>query len=185
MNQALITDPGTTAPSRSRSVLRWWPSMLAIAMSVTSWGIDAVTAGQLMPLLPLIYVGAVVIGRRSASWPLLALGGGGFVALQSQSAVDPLIAFAAVGALLIAVGAAANPGREFVLQAGALVLWLALVFLATAVSSGIGVLLVALGWGAHGGWDVWHLLRRKAVSASYAQWCAVFDVLLAAQLMLA
>ena len=43
--------------------------------------------------------------------------------------------------------------------------------------------LVAGGWGAHAAWDIAHLRSRRVVVASYAEWCAVLDLLIAVMLI--
>ncbi|GAA2793221.1 hypothetical protein [Nonomuraea dietziae] len=42
---------------------------------------------------------------------------------------------------------------------------------------------MAAGWLFHGVWDFVHLKLDKVVARSYAEWCGVFDVLIAAQLV--
>jgi hypothetical protein len=167
------------------TVLRRWPSLLAVALAGVSWGMDTVTAGQLLPLLPLVYVAAVVVRHRSLSWPLLALGSATFVALQAQSAVDPVLGFVVAAAGVAASGLACANRRELALQFAALVAWLALVLMARSSGPELATWLVAAGWAGHGLWDLWHLRREAVVSRSYAEWCGVFDVLVAAQLLAA
>ena len=43
---------------------------------------------------------------------------------------------------------------------------------------------LAAGWFGHGVWDLVHLRRDAVVSRSYAEWCGVLDVLIAAELLL-
>ena len=176
-------DAAYRARTPTAAVLRRWPSLLAVAIAGISWGTDLVTAGQLLPLLPLVYVAAVVVRRRSLTWPLLALGSAAFVVLQMQSAVDPVLGFAVLAAAVAGLGLFGADRRELALQVAALVAWLALVLLALSASPALGLWLVAAGWAAHGLWDLWHLRRDAVVSRSYAEWCCVFDVLLAAQLL--
>jgi hypothetical protein len=44
----------------------------------------------------------------------------------------------------------------------------------------LGRYLLAAGWLGHGVWDYAHFRADKVVSRSFAEWCAVFDVLRAA-----
>ena len=44
---------------------------------------------------------------------------------------------------------------------------------------------LAAGWLGHGVWDLVHLRRRAVVSRSYAQWCGVVDIVMAAELLIA
>ena len=59
----------------------------------------------------------------------------------------------------------------------------ALVLAALVVEPDLGRYLVAAGWFLHGLWDFVHLRRNAVVSRSYAEWCGVVDVLIAAQLV--
>ena len=43
---------------------------------------------------------------------------------------------------------------------------------------------VAVGWFAHGVWDFVHPWADKVVARSFAEWCDVVDVLIAAELVL-
>jgi len=122
-------DPATAVtPARPRTLRaglgRWWPTLLAVAMSVASWGIDTFTAGQVLPLLPLLYVVAAVIRRRGASWLILVVSLLGYLALGRQGAVDPTVVMAAVAAAVTLTGLIRRAGRgELLLQAGGMVLF--------------------------------------------------------------
>jgi hypothetical protein len=70
-----------------------------------------------------------------------------------------------------------------VVQTAALVLWLVLVLATFAASADAARVLMAVGRATHGAWDLWHLRRDKVVSRTYAQWCGVFDILIAVQLI--
>ncbi|MGH3333309.1 MAG: hypothetical protein ACRDPJ_18570 [Nocardioidaceae bacterium] len=168
---------------RVRIMVRWWPVLLAVALSALSWGIDPVTARELFTLLPLVYVAVVIVGRRSASWPLLALGSGCFLVFQLQTVVDPTLALATLAILVALLGFFVNDSRELVVQSSALVLWLVLVVATLAISADGASVLMAVAWATHGAWDLWHLRRDKVVSRTYAQWCAAFDILIAVQLI--
>src|SRR4029453_1213367 len=47
----------------------------------------------------------------------------------------------------------------------------------------LGRYLVAAGWFGHGVWGFVHLKLDKVVARSYAEWCGVIDVLIAAELV--
>ncbi|MBA2809621.1 hypothetical protein E0500_020025 [Streptomyces sp. KM273126] len=69
--------------------------------------------------------------------------------------------------------------------AGALALG-ALALAGLAVDPELGRHLVAAGWFLHGVWDLAHLLLaplRGVVARTFAEWCAVVDVLVAVQLV--
>jgi hypothetical protein len=48
-----------------------------------------------------------------------------------------------------------------------------------------GTCLVALGLLLHGVWDAWHHRRNRVVTRSFAEWCGVFDILLAVVVVIA
>ena len=47
----------------------------------------------------------------------------------------------------------------------------------------MGGYLVALALIGHAGWDAYHYLRNRVVGRSYAEWCAVVDLLLGAAIL--
>ncbi|MFW6690609.1 hypothetical protein [Streptomyces sp. MAR4 CNX-425] len=56
-----------------------------------------------------------------------------------------------------------------------------------AADADLGRYLVAAGWLGHGVWDLVHLRARRLgglVSPTFAEWCAVVDVVIAAELVL-
>lgn len=54
----------------------------------------------------------------------------------------------------------------------------------TVVSPNVGVLLIALGWGAHGVWDVVHHIRNAVVPRWWSEFCGVFDLVVAVTILL-
>ncbi|MGW9592894.1 hypothetical protein ACWHLZ_21565 [Streptomyces chartreusis] len=68
-------------------------------------------------------------------------------------------------------------------QAGGAVLFCGLALAGLAVDADLGRCLVAAGWFLHGVWDFVHLWRDKVLSRTFAEWCGVIDVLVAAQLL--
>ena len=69
-------------------------------------------------------------------------------------------------------------------QFGGLVLFGGLALIGLSVAPEIARYVLAAGWLGHGVWDLVHLRRDKVVSRSYAEWCGVLDVLIAAELLL-
>lgn len=51
------------------------------------------------------------------------------------------------------------------------------------VAPEVGRYVVATGWFSHGLWDFAHFRTNKVVSRSYAEWCGVLDILVAASLI--
>ena len=184
-----MTDTAIPAATRAgvagRFLLRRWPTALAIALELVSWGIGPDRAGQILPLLPSLYVIVAVVRRRGASWPILLASVALLFLLQLQSWVNPTVAILALASAIAVIGLFRPSGRaELLVQMGGLVLFggLALVGLTAAPEAARYVL--AAGWFGHGVWDLVHLGRDAVVSRSYAEWCGVLDILIAAELVL-
>jgi hypothetical protein len=52
------------------------------------------------------------------------------------------------------------------------------------VSPEAGVLLIALGWGAHAAWDLVHHVRNAVVPRWWSEFCGVFDLVVAVTILL-
>jgi hypothetical protein len=52
------------------------------------------------------------------------------------------------------------------------------------VSPSLGVLLIALGWGAHAVWDLVHHVRNAVVPRWWSEFCGVFDLVVAVTILL-
>lgn len=188
-------EPEIGSTTNRRGVLatlaRRWPTALAVAMSVTSFT-GQVTAdsihglAQALPLLPLLYVLVFLLRRQRASWPVLVALLLSFVALGLQDWVAPEIVVLAVALAAAIWGAGHGRHRErgFWVQLAGMAGFAAISMAALAVDPDLGRYLVAAGWFAHGIWDFVHLAKNRVVSRSYAEWCGVVDVLVAASLII-
>ena len=168
-----------------KALARRWPTLVALGMTVLSWGIDTVTAGQLLPLLPLVYVFATLIRRRAMSWPILIVVSLAFVLLESQDVLDPVTVVVATAGTVTVAGLIRSTGRlEMVAQAIGLIIFTGVAMLGLMTAPEVARWVLATGWVAHGLWDLVHLRRNAVVSRSYAEWCGVFDILLGVQLLM-
>lgn len=184
-----MTASTTPATARDRTparfLLRRWPTALAIGLEVLSWGIGTVRAGQILPLLPALYVIVAVLRRRWASWPVLVTSFVLLVGLQLQTVVQPTIVILALATAVALVGLRRHSGRaELGLQLAGLVLFGGLALVGLTVAPGVAPYILAAAWLGHGVWDLVHLRRDAVVSRSYAEWCGVLDLLIAAELLL-
>ena len=68
---------------------------------------------------------------------------------------------------------------QFRTQALGMVGFGAIVLVGLAVDPDLGRYIVAAGWFGHGLWDVAQLRSDTVVSRSFAEWCAVIDILIA------
>lgn len=165
-------------------VFRRWPTWLALGVGALMWGADVVSLRALLVLLPLEYVVMAVVGVRRASWPVLLLLFAGFVGLDAQDRVVPETALLMVAVAVLAVGLFSSHGRGVLLvPAAGMVLFGGIALLATDTTEEAATYLVAAGWFAHGLWDFAHLRANRTVSRTYAEWCGVLDVVVAAMLI--
>ncbi|MFF7391242.1 hypothetical protein ACFZAE_22705 [Streptomyces scabiei] len=166
---------------------------------------------ELLPLLPLLYVVVHQIGRPRATWPVLAVGASCAVALQALDLVSPAgvmvgtaLAVLLWGAVRSAIRSRASSrgpvgsvaegttggtphGRAvFGLQAAGAVVFGALAVTGLVLDADLGRYLIAAGWFCHGVWDFAHLRMRRlrgVVAPTFAEWCAVVDVVVAVELV--
>ncbi|VDR39530.1 Uncharacterised protein [Tsukamurella paurometabola] len=168
-----------------------WPTALALAMSVDTFFSEVTDDlvrhfASAMALLPTMYVIMVAVDRRRLTWPVLVVLLVGFVGLEAQDQVPPVVVILWV-ALAFAVwshlrGRFADGVAR--LQLVGLALFGALSVAGLLAEPGLARYVVAAGWFGHGVWDLVHLLRDRVVARSWAQWCGVLDVLVAAALVL-
>lgn len=190
-------DTDTTSRPLLGRVLARWPAALAVAISLPGFlspppeadGLAASLGGALL-MLPLGYLIVAKLRRRWATWPVVVAAMAVVVVTRVLDLVSPAVVLAAIALAVLAWGVVDGQlRRDRTLQvqalglAGFAVLTVAgLAFL--AISPDLGVVLVAAGWFLHGGWDLVYLKRDEVVARSFAEWCAVVDVLLAVQLVL-
>ncbi|MEV4244511.1 hypothetical protein AB0J63_13975 [Streptosporangium canum] len=180
-------------PRRSRwtAVLRRWPAVLAVGLLAAraaggSSAGEVTSLAEVLLLLPLLYLVVAKIQRREASWPMLLAFVVLYLVLRVLDVVAVPAVFTAVALAVMVWGAVAGDLRRsgaFRVQALGMVGFGALSLAALVVEPDLGRYLVAAGWFLHGLWDFVHLRRNTVVSRSYAEWCGVLDVLIAAQLV--
>ena len=160
--------------------LHRWPTWLAIALAALTVGGSTVESlADVLPMLALAYLAAAVLQRRQATW-LLAVGiVAAFAALRLQDWVDPVVALLAAALALVLWGAVRGQLRRgaLVVEMAGMVGFTAIALAAVSVDPDLGRYIVAAGWFGHAAWDFAHFRADKVVSRSFAEWCAVFDVL--------
>jgi len=103
--------------------------------------------------------------------------------------VDPVVVLTALAAIVLAWGVVDGQLKRdgaFQVQAIGLVGFAAVTFTALALltqNPELAGYLVASAWLLHGIWDFVHLMLDKVVARSFAEWCAVIDILIAIQLV--
>jgi hypothetical protein len=167
-----------------------WPTALALGMSALTFGggetDEAVaTFAQVLPLLPLLYLVVAKLRRRQATWPGLVVGLASVIALRALDVIAPAAVFAAVALVVLVWGAIDGQLRRpdpFRVQALGMLGFGALALAGLVVDPDLGRYLVAAGWFLHGVWDFVHLKLDRVVAPSFAEWCGVIDVVVAAEL---
>ena len=181
----------TTLERRQWTERLWsrWPSALGIALAAFILTGDGAldSATELIPLLALEYLLVAKLGRREATWPVIA---GLSVVIAVVMALDmvPLPTVVAAIAVIVLAWSAVDGqlfrSGEFQLQAVGMVGFGALTLVGLAVDPDAARHVVAAAWLLHGAWDFVHLWRDEVVRRSYAESCGVADVLVAFGLVL-
>ncbi|MGI5213402.1 hypothetical protein [Plantactinospora sp. CA-290183] len=145
--------------------------------------------GGVFVLLPLGYLVLAKLRRRRATWPVV-ITGFGLVILTRIVGVDPAFVLTVI-ALLVLIWSVADGqltrDRTLQMQALGFGVFAAVSFAGLAILTQeptIAGYLVAAAWLAHGIWDLVHLKLDRVVAPSFAEWCAVIDILIAVQLVL-
>ncbi|GAA4919185.1 hypothetical protein LX16_4394 [Stackebrandtia albiflava] len=176
-------------PTGLGRILRWWPIPAAVVLAVFALGLPFPGAepgplvtrlGQILVILPFIYLLTAKIGRPAATWPVLFASTAVVVALQFVDESAPAIGFGVLTLAVLAWSVADGDWRSrgFRIQATGMALFgaFAVGWLFTAPET--AVYLIAAGWFLHAFWDLAHLRRGAPVARSYAEWCAVVDLLI-------
>jgi hypothetical protein len=165
--------------------------MLGIALGVDVF-IGAVTQdtarsyAEMLLILPLGYAIVAALGRRRATWPVLAVLTALLVALRLLDRVEPFVVLLAVALAVVMWGSSHGRHRErdFRLQLAGMAGFGALAIAGLAVDPDLARYVVAVGWLAHGVWDWVHLAKDRVVSRSFAEWCGTLDVMIGAGLII-
>jgi hypothetical protein len=168
-----------------------WPTALALGLSALTFGGSESAEGvaslaEVLLLLPLLYLVVAKLQRPQASWPVLVVGITSFIALRALDVIAPTAVFSAVALLVLVWGAVEGQLRRpdpFRVQALGMLGFGTLALAGLVADPDLGRYLVAAGWFGHGIWDFVHLKLDKVVARSYAEWCGVLDVLIAAELV--
>lgn len=145
--------------------------------------------GGVFMLLPLGYLVMAKLRRRPATWPIVFAGLALVVLTRALDIVDPVVVLTTLAAIVLAWGVVDGQLKRdgaFQAQAIGLVAFAAVIFTALALLTEnleLAGYLVASAWLLHGVWDFVHLKLDKVVARSFAEWCAVIDILIAVQIV--
>jgi hypothetical protein len=184
--------PAYRAPGRRRwteVVMHRWPTAVGVAVAaLTAFDLqDGRELAALTVLMPLVYLGAAVLDRRWSAWVVLLAGIAVLALVPSTPQVVPLVGFLVAALVFLALGVARGQWREpggLPLQTVGMLAFGSIVLVALYVEPVLGGVLVAIGLIGHAAWDAYHYLRDRVVARSYAEFCAVLDLLVGAAVLL-
>ena len=100
--------------------------------------------------------------------------------------MDPSVVLLAAAPVFLALGAARGQLRKpggLPLQTVGMLVFGSTVLVALSVDPDLGGKLVAIALIGHAAWDAYHFLRDRVVPRSYAEFCALVDLLLGAAIL--
>jgi hypothetical protein len=165
-----------------------WPTALGVAVAaLTVFDLRGGTElAALTMLMPVVYLGAAALDRRRFAWVVLLAGVAVLTVVPSSSEVVPSVGFLVAALVFFVVGAARGELRKpggLALQTVGMLAFGSIVLAALYVGADLGGYLVAIALLGHAAWDAHHYLRDRVVARSYAEWCAVVDLLAGAAVL--
>ena len=179
------------SPGRRRwtdVLMHRWPTALGIGVAaLAAFDVDdGLEFAALTVLMALIYLSAAALDRRWCAWVVLLAGLPIAIFVPSTSEVVPSVVLLVAAPVFLALGVARGQWQRpggLPLQTAGMVAFGSVVLVALYVDMDLGGTLVAMAILGHAAWDAYHLLRNRVVSRSYAEFCAVFDLLLGAAIL--
>jgi hypothetical protein len=193
LTEAVSDEHQTVSKRRWVEVLKHrWPTALGVVVGLVAASDVEIPAGSISSLaalpviMALVYLGAAVLGRRFA-WPILLVGFVALIVLRSFSTgLTLMLIFLVAGLSVLVLGVVRRQGRArdgLPLQTLGMLIFGALPLATLAVSPTLSASVIGVAILGHGAWDIFHLLRNRVVVRSYAEFCAVFDLLLGAAIL--
>ena len=167
---------------------RWPTASLGIAVAaLAAFDLqDGLEFAALIVLMALVYLGAAALDRRWSAWAVLLAGIPIAFFIPSTSEVVPSVVLLVATLVFLVLGVARGqrqrPG-SLPLQTVGMLAFGSTALLALYVDPDLGGKLVAIALFGHAAWDAYHLLRNRVVPRSYAEFCAVVDLLLGAAIL--
>jgi hypothetical protein len=187
-------DPPRTHQSPGRR--RWtdvlmhrWPTALGIALvALAAFDVqDGLEFAALTVIMALVYLGAAALNRRWSAWVVLLAGLLLANFIPSISGIDPSVVLLVAAPVFLVLGVARGqwqrPGGLPLQTAGMLAFGSTVLVALFYVDPDLGGKLVAIAILGHAAWDAYHYLRNRVVPRSYAEFCAVVDLLLGAAIL--
>ncbi|TQM32859.1 hypothetical protein [Nocardia bhagyanarayanae] len=178
-----------SGPSSVVAAAHRWPSAVAVVVTVLVWPSGAEQTvrvlAEMLVLLPMIYLLTAAVGRPRVVWLVLAALGASFALVGTQDRVPFSFVLAAVAAGAVGWAWAFDRlDRVFWTQIAGTLVFVAIALAAQHTDPTAARYLVAAGWIGHGLWDFAHHRANRAVARSFAEFCAVVDVLIGAAVLL-
>ena len=165
-----------------------WPTALGVAVAaLTVFDLRGATElAALTMLMPVVYLGAAALDRRRFAWVVLLAGVTVLAFVPSSSEIVPSVGFLAAALVFFVVGAARGQLRKpggLALQTVGMLVFGSIALAALYVNADLGGFLVAIALLGHAAWDTYHYLRDRVVARSYAEFCAVLDLVVGAAVL--
>jgi hypothetical protein len=184
------TEDASHARGRWTDVLMHrWPTALGIALAaLAAFDVqDGLEFAALTVLMALVYLGAAALDRRWSAWVVLLAGLTLLVFMPSTWGVVPSVVFLAAAPVFLVLGVARGQWQRLgglpLQTAGMLAFGSTVLVALYVVYPDLGGKLVGIAILGHAAWDAYHYLRNRVVARSYAEFCAVVDLLLGAAIL--
>src|SRR5918997_1840765 len=166
-----------------------WPTALGIAVAaLAAFDVDdGLEFAALTVLMALIYLSAAALGRRWSAWVVLLAGLPLAFLIPSTSEVVPSVVLLVAAPVFLVLGVARGQWQRsggLPLQSAGMLAFGSIILAALFyVDPDLGGKLVGIAILGHAAWDAYHYLRDRVVTRSYAEFCAVVDLLLGAAIL--
>jgi hypothetical protein len=166
-----------------------WPTALGIAVAALAAldVADGTEFSTLVVLMGLVYVGAAALDHRRSAWVVLLVGLAVIVAVPLFiPGIDSSLVLLVAGLVFLTLGVARGLLRRpggLPLQALGMIAFGSTALVALYVDPDLGGKLLAIALLGHAAWDAYHYIRNRVVARSYAEFCAVVDLLLGAAIL--
>jgi hypothetical protein len=171
------------------ALMHRWPTALGIAVAALAAfdAQDGLEFAELTVLMALVYLGAAALDRRWAAWVVLLAGLPLAFFISSISGIDPSVVLLVAAPVFLVLGVARGQWQRpdgLPLQTAGMLAFSSTALVALYyVYPDLGGKLVGIAILGHAAWDAYHYLRDRVVARSYAEFCAIVDLLLGAAIL--